>query len=275
MSRKRVDVYKGPYYVEYGDFVTAGAINFVTLDVVDENLFQAGGGSFNTQRYLTLLSPTRGTLKTLLAGELYYTDGPFDRPQNYRRLNLFAKATATLSEDMTFRFIASYLWRHWFAAGEIPLRAVHEGLIDRFGAIDNSQGGTTQRLNLNALYQWKPSDNQLLSLQGYASYYTLNLYSNFTFFLTDPVNGDGIQQIDRRWYGGFDGRYERTDTLFGVSTTSTAGFQTRIDSPPRGVGQSGGSSSPWSHARRADPSAVVFPVREGRAGTSRGALAPL
>ncbi|MGH7332924.1 MAG: hypothetical protein ACREKS_09310 [Candidatus Rokuibacteriota bacterium] len=68
-------------------------------------------------------------------------------------------------------------------------------------------------------------------MQGYASYYTLNLYSNFTFFLTDPINGDGIQQIDRRWYGGFDGRYERTDTLFGVNTTSTAGFQLRIDGP--------------------------------------------
>jgi hypothetical protein len=70
-----------------------------------------------------------------------------------------------------------------------------------------------------------------VSLQGYASYYTLNLYSNFTFFLNDPINGDGIQQIDRRWYGGFDGRYERTDTLFGVTTTSTAGFQPRIDGP--------------------------------------------
>ena len=68
-------------------------------------------------------------------------------------------------------------------------------------------------------------------LQGYASYYFLNLFSNFTFFLFDPENGDGIQQYDRRWYGGFDGRYERQDRLFGVNTTSTAGFQYRIDGP--------------------------------------------
>ncbi len=72
----RVDVFKGPYYAEYGDFATAAAINFVTLDVVDENLVQAGGGSFNTQRYLTLFSPTRGALKTLFAGELYSPTGP-------------------------------------------------------------------------------------------------------------------------------------------------------------------------------------------------------
>ena len=66
---------------------------------------------------------------------------------------------------------------------------------------------------------------------GIASYYSLNLYSNFTFFLTDPVNGDGIQQIDRRWYGGVDARDERQDTPFGVDTTSTAGFQYRGDGP--------------------------------------------
>ncbi len=227
----RVDVFKGPYYAEYGDFATAAAINFVTLDMVDENLAQAGGGSFNTQRYLALYSPTRGALKTLFAGEFYATDGPFDRPQNYKRVNVFAKATAALGEDLTLRVIGSYLYSDWFASGEIPLRAVHEGLIDRFGSIDNSQGGTTQRFNFNSNLLWKPSANEVVSLQGYASYYFLNLFSNFTFFLFDPENGDGIQQYDRRWYGGFDGRYERQDRLFGVNTTSTAGFQSRIDAP--------------------------------------------
>lgn len=227
----RVDVYKGPYYPEYGDFDTAGAISFVTLDVVDENLAQAGGGNFATQRYLTLFSPTRGALKTLFAAEAYFTDGPFDHPQDYQRLNVFAKATATLGENMTLRLLATYLWSDWSASGEIPQRAVNEVLINRFGAIDASQGGNTQRLNLNGVFQWKPSDNQLVSLQGFASYYSLNLYSNFTFFLTDPVNGDGIQQIDRRWYGGVDARYERQDPIFGVDTTSTAGFQFRADGP--------------------------------------------
>ncbi len=132
---------------------------------------------------------------------------------------------------MTLRVIGSYLYSDWFASGEIPLRAVHEGLIDRFGSIDNSQGGTTQRFNFNSNLLWKPSENEVVSLQGYASYYFLNLFSNFTFFLVDPENGDGIQQYDRRWYGGFDGRYERQDRPFGVNTTSTAGFQYRIDAP--------------------------------------------
>src|SRR5262245_46156996 len=227
----RVDVFKGPYYAEYGDFDTAAAINFVTLDMVDENVAQAGGGSFNTQRYLTLLSPTRGAFKTLFAGEVYLSDGPFDRPQNYRRINVFAKATADLGQDLTVRVIASYLYSDWFASGEIPLRAVHEGLIDRFGSIDNSQGGFTQRFNFNSNLLWKPSDHEVVSLQAYASYYFLNLFSDFTFCLRDPENGDGIQQYDRRWYGGIDARYERQDDPFGVHLTSTAGFQYRIDGP--------------------------------------------
>ena len=191
----RVDVYKGPYYPEYGDFSTAGSINFVTLDSVDENLVQAGGGSFGTQRYLTLLSPTRGALKTLFAAEIYYSDGPDVRPQNYRRFNLFAKATASLAEDMTLRFTGTYLRSDWFASGQIPERAVRENIIGRFGSIDDSEGGNTQRLNLNGTFVWKPSENQLVLAQAYASYYTLDLYSNFTFFLRDPENGDGIEQV--------------------------------------------------------------------------------
>jgi outer membrane receptor protein involved in Fe transport len=97
---KRVEAFKGPYHVELGDFATAGAVNFVTLDVVPENLVQVSGGSFNTHRYLTLLSPTRDRLKTLVALEGYFTDGPLERPQNFQRFNGFAKATATLAESL-------------------------------------------------------------------------------------------------------------------------------------------------------------------------------
>src|SRR5262249_5314807 len=91
---KGVDVYKGPYWVEYGDFATAGIIKFVTLDTVPENLVEAAGGNWGTQRYLTLLSPTRDRLKTLFAMEVYTTNGPFDRSEEYKRLNVFAKAGA-------------------------------------------------------------------------------------------------------------------------------------------------------------------------------------
>ena len=227
---KQVDAFKGPYYVEYGDFATAGAIDFVTLDTVPENLVEAAGGSFGTQRYLTLLSPTRDRVKTLFALEAYTSDGPFDRPQDYKRLNAFAKASATLGDGVDGSIWASYLRSSWFGSGQIPARAVRAGLIDRFGSIDNSEGGRTERASVNGQLRFKPSEADLLTVRAWGQYYSLDLFSNFTFFLDDPANGDGIKQTDRdRLVGGLDTRYEHRGTVLGVPVQSMAGVQYRVD----------------------------------------------
>src|SRR5262245_56249430 len=229
---KELDVFKGPYFVEYGDFATGGAINFVLLDTVPENVVEASGGSWNTQRYLTLLSPTRERLKTLIAAEIYRSDGPFDRPQDYVRFNLFAKASAAVTENLDVSGWVSYLWSDWFGSGQIPARAVREGLIDRFGSIDNSEGGRTLRFNANGDVRWPPSEADLVTLHAYGQYYELDLFSNFTFFLHDPVNGDEIEQSDRhRLVAGLDTQYQHKGTLFGAPLTSAAGFQFRLDAP--------------------------------------------
>src|SRR5438128_8161007 len=80
---RAAEVLKGPYFPEYGDFATAAVVNFVTKDFVAENTLEISGGSFNTQRYLALLSPTRDALKTLIAIEGYHSDGPFQHPNGY------------------------------------------------------------------------------------------------------------------------------------------------------------------------------------------------
>jgi outer membrane receptor protein involved in Fe transport len=227
---KQVDAFKGPYYVEFGDFATAGAIDFVTLDVVPENLVQAAGGSFGTQRYLTLLSPTRDRLKTLVALEGYTSDGPFDRAQDYKRLNVFTKASATLGDGVDGSIWTSYLRSSWFGSGQIPERAVRSGLIDRFGSIDDSEGGRTERASVNAQIRWKPNDADLVTVRSWGQYYSLDLFSDFTFFLDDPVNRDGIEQTDRdRLVAGLDARYEHRDTVAGVPVLAMAGVQYRLD----------------------------------------------
>jgi outer membrane receptor protein involved in Fe transport len=229
---RQVDTYKGPYFVEFGDFATAGAINFVTLDVVPENLVLAAGGSWGTQRYLTLLSPTREQLKTVFAMEVYTSNGPFERDQDYLRLNIFAKASSTIGETIDWSVWASYLNSNWFASGQVPVRAVREGLITRFGAIDNSEGGNTQRFNGNFDVRWRISDTATLKVHGYGQYYQLDLYSNFTFFLNDPDNGDQIKQVDtNRAVAGMDLLYERRTTLFGKPLVAAAGYQFRVDTP--------------------------------------------
>src|SRR5215472_7795344 len=229
---KQVDVLKGPYYVQYGDFATAGVINFVTLDTVPEDVALASGGSFGTERYLTLLSPTRDRFKTLFALELYKTDGPFDRPTDYKRINVFAKASTTIGENIDAYVWGTYLASNWFASGEIPERAVRLGIIDRFGSIDDSQGGNTQRFNGNATVRWRPTDVDTVTVQAFGQYYQLDLISNFTFFLTDPINGDQIQQFDRnRAVAGINSAYEHRSTILGRELITTAGFQFRLDRP--------------------------------------------
>src|SRR5207302_1448738 len=117
-----VDVLKGPYFPEYGDFDTAGVVNFRTRDFVPENTLSIAGGSFNTQRYLALLSPTRDALKTFVAVEGFHNDGPFEHPSRYDRLNIFAKASATLAEDMKLSLWASFYESNWRGPGQIPER---------------------------------------------------------------------------------------------------------------------------------------------------------
>jgi len=228
---KRVEGFKGPYFVEFGDFDTAGAVNFVLRDFVEENYAEAAGGSFNTQRYLALISPTRDALKSLVALEYYRNDGAFEHPNGYERVNVLAKAKASLAEGMDLGAWISYYWAAWHSSGEVPVRAVREGLITRLGSIDPNEGGRTQRANLNIDWSWRPDDVQLVTVRAYATYYSLDLFNNFTFFLNDPANGDEITQRDRRYLAGLDAQYQHKSQPFGVSLTSTGGFQYRIDTP--------------------------------------------
>lgn len=228
---RRVEAVKGPYHVELGDFATAGAVNFITLDTVEENLAQAAGGMFGTQRYLALLSPTREGVKTLIALEGYISDGPFEHAQNYQRFNGLLKASARLAEDTDLSVWLTHHRGAWHASGQVPERAIRAGLIGRFGALDDSEGGWTERTAVNGTLRWKPTEAQTVTVQAYAQYYTLRLFSNFTFFLDDPDSGDGIEQIDRRWMAGLDARWEHTGQPLGVAVTTTAGVHYRIDTP--------------------------------------------
>jgi outer membrane receptor protein involved in Fe transport len=227
---RRVEAFKGPYWVEFGDFATAGAVNFVTHDVFKENIVESAGGMFGTQRHLALLSPTRDALKTVIAVEGYVTDGPFDHPSNYERFNAFTKATLDLGEGSALALSASHYRGAWHGSGEIPARAVRARLIDRFGSIDPTEGGVTQRTNVNAELRWRAAENHAVVAHAYLTYYALDLFNNFTFFLDDPENGDGLFQMDRgRMLAGGDAQYEYRTRARGVDLAATGGVQARVD----------------------------------------------
>ena len=224
-----LDVYKGAYLPEFGDFATAGAVNFKTRQVVQEGIVQATGGQFDTQRYLLMFSPTKEKIRTLFAAEAYYTNGPYEHDNRYLRTNVLGKMTTNLTGRDELSLKATFQKSKWNASGEIPLRAVQDGTLDRFGSIDPSEGGTTLRATGVLNYHYDTSSGGLFFANAYGQYYRLDLFTDFTFVLNDPVNGDGIQQSDRRvMYGGDIGYKQRGDVL-GMPSIGTIGFQTRVD----------------------------------------------
>lgn len=224
-----LDVYKGAYLPEFGDFATAGAVNFRTREVVKEGIVQLAGGQFDTQRYLLMFSPTKDNVRTLIAAEGYYTNGPFEHDNRYFRANVLGKMTANPTSRSELTLTGTFHKAQWNASGEIPLRAVTDGTIDRFGAIDPSEGGKTIRSTGRLNYHYDtPSGGQFFA-NAYGQYYKFDLFTNFTFFLNDPVNGDGIQQSDRRVMYGGDTGWRQGFELFGIPSIVTAGAQARVD----------------------------------------------
>lgn len=230
-----LDVYKGAYLPEYGDFATAGAVNFRTRQVVQEGLVQAAGGQFDTQRYMLMFSPTRDKVRTLFAAEGYYTNGPFQNDNRYFRSNLLGKMTTNLTGRDELSLTGTFHKAQWNASGEIPLRAVEEGSLDRFGAIDSSEGGKTLRSTAKLNYHYDTTSGGQFFTNAYGQYYRLDLFTNFTFFANDiatngmPTGGDGIQQSDRRVMYGGDLGYKQRGEVLGMPSNGTIGFQTRVD----------------------------------------------
>lgn len=206
---ERLDVHKGPYTTESGNFATAGAVAFTTRDHLDANLVRAERGAFETTSFTALYQvPTSGPHQgAYLAGQFYRTDGPFEAAQDFGRFNLFGKFHTHLGEDTRLAVTASGFSSAWDASGQVPQRAVRTGLIGRFGAIDDLEGGTTSRQDLNVLYE-AGSGSDRFRLQGYFTRYNFKLFSNFTLFLEDPENGDMIEQTDRRQMRGLNGSYQ-------------------------------------------------------------------
>lgn len=224
-----IDVHKGAYLPEYGDFVTAGAVNFRTRDMVKEGVVQGTGGQFGTQRYLLMFSPTNERVRTLFAAEGFYTNGPYLNDNQYHRANVFGKVTTNVTGRDELSLQATFLQSRWDGSGQIPFRAVSVGLLDRFGAINPYEGGNTLRTTGNVTYHYDTMSGGELFANAYGQYYRLDLFTDFTFFLNDPVNGDGFAQFDRRVIYGGDIGYKQRGTILGMPAIGTVGFQTRVD----------------------------------------------
>lgn len=225
---ENIDFDKGPHSAAKGNFATAGYVNFKTKDQLKSNMAQFEYGDFGLNRSLGMFKLVeRGDENAYIATELLRFDGPFESSQNFSRFNLFGKYTASFEDNTRFSTAISHFTSKWDASGQIPQRAVDRGIINRFGAIDDTEGGTTSRTNLNIGIHKELSENGFFSANAFWSKYDFELFSNFTFFLDDKENGDQIKQRESRNLFGLHTEFNKNLTIGAtrVDLTIGAGFR--------------------------------------------------
>jgi len=229
---EKVNFDKGPYFTDKGNLATAGYAEFHTKQFLKNNFIKLEGGQFNTQRVVGMLKifnteNDKNRQQFYVASEYFKSDGYFDNPQGFHRINMMAKYNAWFGNQSQLTITASIFNSKWNASGQIPDRAVQSGIISRFGSIDNSEGGNTSRSNINIRFarQWK--NNWKMTNQLYFINYHFDLFSNFTFFLKDSINGDEINQRETRNIYGYNTTAAKTWLLGNknVNTEFGAGFR--------------------------------------------------
>lgn len=228
---EKIDFGKGTYYANKGDFATAGYVGFQTKEGIDKNVISTEVGQFNTFRTVGIfnLLENKKNQKAYFATEYVLTDGPFESPQNFKRINLFGKYTSILSDKSKLSIIASRFSSKWDASGQIPQRLVDNGTISRFGSVDDTEGGNTSRTNFNVAYTKPIDENTFVKSNIFYSNYQFELYSNFTFFLEDPINGDQIRQKENRNIYGMNVEINRKKIINENNALFQFGFGFRAD----------------------------------------------
>lgn len=227
-----IDFGAGPYYTQHGNLNTAGFVNFSTYNSIDKSRVQIEGGLFNTVRTLAiidLLKKNKDKQSAYVAGDFYYTDGPTDNKQNFNRYNVFGKYNLALCDRTQLISSLSFFKSKWNASGQVPERAVESGIISRLGSIDPTEGGNTERENANILVAHRISANSNWENQFYFSHYVFNLYSNFTFFANDSVNGDEINQAESRNTIGYLSKFTHKNIFNKWTLNSIYGAGFRYD----------------------------------------------
>jgi hypothetical protein len=218
---------KGTYAAESGDFSAAGAIRVSYMNVLDAPLARFEAGTYGYARVLGATSPKVGNGHLLVAAEAMGNDGPWDRPDVMRRWNglvRYSQGTATSGLAVTFLAYTA----NWNSSDQIPRRAVDDGTLSRFGYLDRTNGGETHRLG--AILEWQRTGaGGVTRVEGYGFDYALDLFSNFTYQLDDPENGDQFEQRDDRFVFGGRVSHSRSAAIFGRGSLVTFGGEARRD----------------------------------------------
>jgi hypothetical protein len=218
---------KGPYFADEGDFSAAGAANINYLNHLERPIVKMSAGNDGWARFLGAASPRVRSGNLLGAIEVSQDDGPWTRPDGYQKVNGVVRYSQGDNRNGVSLTGMGY-WADWDSTDQVARRAIECGVISRFGFLDPTDGGKTSRQSLAVELQRSRGPSSLRAT-GFVLRNSLNLFSNFTYFLDDPVNGDQFEQAERRLAAGGRVTYRRLGHFLDRHTESAAGVQVRHD----------------------------------------------
>ncbi|CAN5858517.1 TonB-dependent receptor [soil metagenome] len=224
---------KGPYSAAEGDFAAAGSASVVYANKLEQGIASIGLGQNGFKRTLLADSPKFGGGNLLYALELFHNDGPYVHPDDYRKINgVLRYSDGTLSNGYNLTAMAYHA--KWNATDQIPQRAVNGGTLNRYDTIDTTDGGASHRYSLSS--GWRNTTATTSSnFNAYVIHNQLNLFSNFTYFNDDPVNGDQFSQPDRRVTTGANMSHTWQIPWLAKESENTIGLQLQNDNIYNGL----------------------------------------
>lgn len=219
-----VTIINGPFSAAYGDFSGLGVVQIRQKESFPNQItLRLQGGSFDTFRTFFAFSPQIKNVKSFIAYDFSYTNGPFENPLKYRRDNITGNFTYEFNEKTALGFKFNYGRNYFTSSGQIPLDLVADGSLDRFGFIDADNGGRVQQGTFGTYFRKEFSSGATLKADAFVGRSLFDLFSNFTFFLADPIYGDEIQQHDSRLQEGANVQFLQPYKLFGEQSFLTVG----------------------------------------------------
>jgi len=227
---------KGPYNAEDGDFSNAGSIYLQYLDKLPKGVMSTTGGSFGYGRVFGAKSWEHAGGNILGAGEATIYNGPWARPDSIRKFNTVLRWTRGTQEDGLSLTAMAYANR-WYATDQLPLRAVYSGELSRWGTTDPTDGGNFSRFSLSGRWSQK-GENNYSRIEAYAMRSNLQLYNDFTYFLSHHDIGDQFRQFDNRTMIGVNAVHGINYSFISLPVETRFGFQGRYDDIRLGLQES-------------------------------------
>lgn len=222
-----LDYFKGPYFAQLGDLSSTGGAHYRHFHSLPQGIASFTFGENEYYRGLVGDSWETGSGTLTIGGEFTQENGPWAIPDKFNRTNGFIRWHT--GDDENYLDITGLAYRgSWHSTDQIPLRGIQSGLIDRFGSPQTTDTGETDRYSLQLNWQKKDASTTT-KLDVWGGYYHLDLFSDFTYFLDDPVRGDQFEQYDKRYFAGASLSREWRYDIGEKASTTTAGFQTRMD----------------------------------------------